>query len=326
MSEHTNKDILFLSDSRAVQIISSILGEIDRAVSTSAYRATVYLCVSAIEGIFGDLLRLLRAVDPIVRANWPRTDHNTEKRVDKLTLEEREAVLTKARALPEEFEWLYKPLREFRNYIHPDQELAEMKPIELSTAQAALCALNALIEKYRNVRFVEGAKWEAVHGAVHVSSSTHVRLMPYRGDDASVVVSEQRAQKSCGIRFDVVIPPGSVFEFVYNFGSRDSFCALRLDKRTGSDGRRGWDSGRLVCTKWREWTMSGRYANEPEVQKEHHKIEALWPSSGQFEFKVDGALLEPSELKDWGFRHEGRIGFMSECGVVRVFNVSVVKK
>ena len=323
LAEHTNKDVLFLSDQKAVEIVRSILAEVDQLVSVGAYRSIVYLCVSAIEGIFGDLLTLLQPTDKKVAGSWPKENGHL-RRVSTLKLRERENILRDAGALPPTFEALYEPLIGFRDFVHLDAELRNRDRIELATSQAALSALNALIEKYRFVRFLSGARWTVHHGAVQVSSPEgQVHLMPSQGDDIALLVSNDRAQKWIGISFDLVIDQGSVFEFIYNFRSKDVFRAVRFDKRVGPAGG-SWNSGRLVCTQWRNWTIDSRLNNEPDVNKEHHKVEIKWPRGQDLKLLVDGAEVRPADRPNWGFRRDQRIGFMSECEDCRLFNLSIL--
>jgi hypothetical protein len=117
MTSFTNKDIEFLSNKDLIEILRAVLDEIDVVTSGDAHRSTTYLAVSAIEGLFGELLVLLR-IQPeggAIPARLPKKDGKPKARED-LTLEEREVVLQAAGALPRDFEMLYGPLRRFRNY------------------------------------------------------------------------------------------------------------------------------------------------------------------------------------------------------------------
>ena len=53
------KDIEFLSNRELVEIFRSVLNELDIVASAGAHRATTYLAVSPIEGIFGEIVKLL---------------------------------------------------------------------------------------------------------------------------------------------------------------------------------------------------------------------------------------------------------------------------
>ena len=74
MTNSTNKNIEFLSNPELVAILRTILDEIDVVVSAGAHRSTTYLAVSAIEGLFGEILKL-RRIGPTtvtVPGGWPK--------------------------------------------------------------------------------------------------------------------------------------------------------------------------------------------------------------------------------------------------------------
>ncbi len=58
MANLTNQNIDFLSDRELVNILLSVLNEIDLVASVGGHRSTTYLAVSAIEGLFSEILRL----------------------------------------------------------------------------------------------------------------------------------------------------------------------------------------------------------------------------------------------------------------------------
>jgi hypothetical protein len=85
MVNATNKNIEFLSDGELIEILKSVLQEIDIVVSSGAHRSTTFLAVSAIEGLFGEIMRL-KKIPPVNKKGKPTTIAN-------LTLEEREPCL-----------------------------------------------------------------------------------------------------------------------------------------------------------------------------------------------------------------------------------------
>jgi len=129
MVNFTNKDIEFLSNRELVDILRSLLHELDVVASSGAHRSTTYLAVSAIEGLFGEILKLLRIQPSTVPQAWPTDKKGKPKALTDLSLYERELVLQAANALPQDFEKLYGPVRGFRNYMHPERELKERTPI-----------------------------------------------------------------------------------------------------------------------------------------------------------------------------------------------------
>ncbi len=71
MTNLTNKSLEFLSNEELINILQSVLSEIDVAENVKAHRSTTYLAVSAIEGLFGELLKLLM-LEPSTVPSWPK--------------------------------------------------------------------------------------------------------------------------------------------------------------------------------------------------------------------------------------------------------------
>lgn len=308
MENVTDKDIEFLSNQELIDLLRSLLGEIDVVASNGAHRSTTYLAVSAIEGLFGELLTLLRI------------PHRAD-----LTLEQREQLLYDAGALPKDFEDLYKPVRRFRNYMHPDRELKNKIPIDQSTGQLALACLNALIEKYADKRFAARQVWERKHGVANVPEEKVIHMPQTVGDDISLLVSDFSADKVKEVVFKVTIPPSAVFNFVYNYFSLDKWCAARIEGREGQGGK-GYDNGKILCHKWRAWAVDGRYVAEPNPTTRQHTVRVpLDPPTG-FALTVDGALLVLQAGADWAFDATGKVGFMTELGAVSVTDLEVKGK
>lgn len=169
MRDLVNKNIGFLSNRELELILMSSIEELNLVANSGAHRSTTYLAVSAIEGLFAELIRLLNIQPSDVPGAWPINPRSTTpKNRKKLELHEKEKVLCAAGALPEGFERLYEPVRGFRNYMHPERELKDKKPIQQSVGQAAVACLNAVIEKYSAQRFAANHVWKLVHGAARV--------------------------------------------------------------------------------------------------------------------------------------------------------------
>ncbi len=116
MASFTNKDIEFLSNRGLVDILRELLHELDVVASSGAHRSTTYLAVSAIEGLFGEILKLLGIQPSTVPSGvWPAYQSGKRKGKPKeladFSLVDREAVLKAAEALPPHFEDLYGPVR-----------------------------------------------------------------------------------------------------------------------------------------------------------------------------------------------------------------------
>lgn len=324
MADHTNKDIEFLSNRELVGILRSLLDELDVVANTGAHRATTYLAVSAIEGIFGEILRLLDIGPGAVPGKWPKRKDGGLKKPAELTLAEREWVLKAAGALPSSFEELYGPVRGFRNYMHPERELKDRTPIAQSVAQLALACLNGLIEEYAPRRFAAGQEWQLMYGIAQVPAADVVRMPQNPGEAVSFLVSKLPAERFEEVAFRVSMPPDTVFNFVYNYFSLDQFRAARIEGRAGQNGR-GFDNGQVLCTKWRAWGMNGRYTadSEPSPRELQHAMRVTFDPPGAFVPIVDGVPLELQGGIDWEYDPQGKIGFMTELGPVSVIDLVV---
>jgi hypothetical protein len=203
--------------------------------------------------------------------------------------------------------------------MHPACEIKDQTPIAQSIAQLALAALNALIEKYQLRRFVAAQEWTRVYGLAQVPADNVIHMPQNPGENASVLISELPAERFQKIKFEVIIPPGAIFNFVYNYFSLDQFMAARIEGREGGDGR-GLDNGRLICTKWQVWTISGRYsaASEPKPRQHQHAVQVVLNPPGTFDLSVDGVPLTLEGGVSWDFNPQGKVGFMTEIGGVSV--------
>ncbi len=313
-----------------MDILRSVLDEIDIVASTGAHRSTTYLAVSAIEGLCDEILNLLGTQPSDAPNAWPKVKNTYKKRhKDNFSLHEILKVLQAVDALPKDFEHLYDdPLRTYRNYIHPDREIREIQkqePIARSVALLALAALNALIEKYENLRFAAGQKWRLEDGLAHVPQ-TNVILMPQNpGEYVSLLTSEFPAEHFREMSFRVIIPPDAIFNYVYNFVSLDQFMAARIEGRQKADGN-GCDNGRLRCPLWRAWYISDRYESEPDPSLRQHTVKVVMDPSGNFTLTVDQVPLKLKGGAGWDFDPQTKVGFMTELGTVSIVDLEVLAR
>lgn len=321
MGTLTNKDVEFLSNPDLINILHSVLRELDIVGASQTHRSTTYLAVSAIEGIFGELLNLLN-LTPTTASWWPKDHSGKPKDRSKLTLDDRAKILENESALPTGFEKLYDPVRVYRNYMHPERELKELSPIAQSVAQLALACLNALIEKYSPQRFAANQIWQVEHGFTKILSNSLIQISPKSAEKHSVLVSERPASAFREITFDVLMPPDTIFNFLFNYSSLDSWRAARIDAR---DERSMYakDAGLLFCNHWPAWSVIGRYVNEPKADALKHSVVVKLDSPGTFSIVVDGEPLALQRKVEWGFDRGGRIGFMGELGPISIDNLDV---
>lgn len=321
MTDLVNKNIGFLSNRELEIILRSSLEELDLVANSGAHRSTTYLAVSAIEGLFAELIRLLDIQPSDVPGAWPNKSRSTTpKKPKNLDLHEKERVLDAAGALPQDFEKLYEPVRRFRNYMHPERELKDRKPIKQSVGQAAVACLNALIEKYSAQRFAANHVWKLVQGEARVPADKTIEMIP--SGRGALLVTDAAANSLTRMMFRLLIPPGAIFNLVYNYSSIDHWRAVRVEGREGPSGR-GQDNGLIECWAWGAWANSGRYINEPDPKLRQHEIQVVLDPPGSFQTFVDGVLLELADGVDWGFDPDGRVGFMTELGLVSIVDLTL---
>jgi hypothetical protein len=322
-AKFVSTDVEFLSNADLINVVQSLLNEIDLVASAEAHRSTLFLAASAIEGLFGELLKRV-SLGSI--PGWPK--EGTEYRpVEKLSFFEREKLLKKSGALPKDFEELFKPVRTFRNYMHTERELRELTPIERSSGQAALACLNVLIEKYASERFAAGQIWDLKYGVAQVPASNIIQMPQLIGQEKSFLVSRLPAQKFKEMSFVVNITPNAIFNFLYGCESLDQWKAARVEGRVGP-GNSGLDNGQVVCLKWPAWAMGARYtkASEPSPKLRQHPIRVVLDPPNQFAITVDAVKLILDSGADWDFDPHGKVGFMTELGAVTISDLQVILK
>jgi hypothetical protein len=309
MTIHTNQNIDFLSNQEVINILLSILNEIETVASVGAHRSTTYLAVSAIEGLFSEILKLRQIT--------------TTKKPDDLFLNEKFNVLQAAgvQVISEDFQSLFMPLRDYRNYMHPNLEKSK-NAITQSVAQRALSSLNSLIEQYENLRFIAGQEWRREYGIAQVPDNKTIHMPPNPGDHVSLLISEQAASQFKEISFRAVIPRNTIFNFIYNFQSMNHFAGARIEGRETSDGK-GFDNGRFRCVKWRAWPINARYIVEPSPAKQARDVRIVLNPPQDFSLIVDGLKLELEDNTRWGFQPKRKIGFMTELGLVSILDLKV---
>ncbi len=320
MANLTNKNLDFLSNEELINVLQSVLNELDVVISAGAHRSATYLAVSAIEGLLGELIRLLRISPSTIAGHWPQY-RGKDKGFDHLTLEDKINIFKYSGALPVSFdENLYHTVREYRNYMHPMVELKDLRPIRQSVGQLALGCLNALIEKYESMRFVASQRWQLVGGLAQVPANNVIHMPQKPGEFISLLVSEQSAKDFRGMKFRVIIPPGAIFNFIYSYFSLNEFMGARIEGREGYKGL----AGKLKCTKWEAWTIDDQYtaSSEPDPLLQEHNVEINLDSPEDFSIAVDGKYLELKRT-DWDFRPEGKIGFITEWGGVSILDLEI---
>ncbi len=333
MTRFTNQNLEFLSNEDLIRVLQSVLREIDVVANAESYRSTTYLAVSAIEGLFGELRKLLDITPKTVPSGqWPQTknkDKNKirDKTINELKLEDMIEIFKAMSKLPQNFEALYHAVRHFRNYMHPESELKDLRtdfePIQQSVAFAALACLSALIEKYESIRFVAGQQWRLMYGFAQIPSNNLMHL-PHN-DFVSLIVSEQPADHFREINFRLKIPRNGIFNFIYSYSSKDDFLGARIEGRESEPGK-GLDNGRLHCAKWRDWSLTARYKHEPDPSLREHAVKIVLDPTGTFNLVVDQVQLELEDNVSWDFDPQKKIGFMAEHKLITLADMMVIPR
>ncbi len=150
--------------------------------------------------------------------------------------------------------------------------------------------------------------------------SENVILMPQNSGQAkSLLTSKAIASEFRSLSFNVDIPRGAIFNFVYNYQSKDSFMAARIEGR-GEDV--GFHDGKLYASSWDSWHIVAPYTPEtaPNPSRREHTVEV---TMSPFSVKVDEKRLILKDNVDWGFDPNKRIGFMSEQVLVSILDLQI---
>ncbi len=144
--DFTRVDLASLSSAlTSAEVVAARLGEIDRCLEAKAPLAVVFLVGSTLEGLLMDLA-VAQAVTFTAATAAPRI-RGTVKPVQEWKLGELIAVARELRVLSEDIARHAEHVRNFRNYIHPRQQLKESFEPRMETALIAQQVLRgALID------------------------------------------------------------------------------------------------------------------------------------------------------------------------------------
>ncbi len=321
----TNKNLDFLSDEKIINLVNSILTEIDVVSSVGAHRSTTYLSVSAIEGLFDALIQL-KDINASNLPTWPQYKDKIRKGVakkfDDLTLEDKEYILRDVNALHPDFTAIYQTVRKFRNYMHPEREIRNKTPITQSIGQLTLASLNALIEQFEFTRFIANHEWKLIYGLARVPNNRTIHMPQNPGQYKSLLVSDKKAGSFKELRFRVVVPNEAIFNFIYNYFSPNKFMGARIEGRVGIDGR-GSHNGRLIGSSLDSWSINAQYTanTEPDPKKQEHTVRVVMQPQTAFAIYVDNVQLILRNGTDWEYNPEGQIGFLTELVPVSIVDV-----
>jgi hypothetical protein len=323
----TNKQLDFISDVDLRKALLERLDELDRVFLVNANYSTVFGSLGAIEGIFRHIALIYK--DEILSSStYPRTRKGNKKEFNHLTLDELYIELKTLEILPDisEYEHLYKLFRNYRNCIHPQEQVLKGWKIDLGQAQMAIGLLNATTQNLDRNIFIGKHIFEKVAGNPYYDSKKVLQLEFIGTPHNSFLILKRPISQKLLITFDVDLPQGSLLNFVFNFVNEGDFKMLRLDNRRN----RPYPNAVLRSSQKYSWNVSLR-ANPlkpPDIEQFPVRIDLDF-SSRLFEFIVNNVIYTFEDL-DNKTRHlfdeihqNRRVGFFNEVGIAKLSNIEI---
>lgn len=302
----TIKDLGFISDPALERILRSILEEIDRVYLAEGYRSTLYLSISAVEGVLNHVINL----------NASLAQPLTKRAISNLKLADLIKLCSSLGLIPSELEKTYEELRKSRNFIHPEAELKAKKSIHIGLCQLAMGILNTTLKELETKRFIDGTIWSVVSGRpTYLLLNKQLKLEFVHFPTESNIMTENLKSKDFQISFDLTIPPNSILNFIYNIESDERFWMARLDTRSPSD------DGVLICFNKFQWHTKQRFVVSPQIINNKCLVNISFVE-GVFSFSVDNVPLQVVG-GNWNFDPSKPAGFFNECSTVNLENFSI---
>jgi hypothetical protein len=323
----TRKDLNFINDIDLRNTLRDRLEELDRVFLVNGHYSTVFLAIGCIEGAFKHIAQIYKA-EIKGSPQYPKKSNGQLKDFDNLTIDDLRILLTEQDILPSitKFEHVYNVFRDYRNFVHPQAHTRKGWQVGLGQAQMALGLLNATISELAEYIFIGKNRFNTVAGKPDFDS--HEVLNLHRTDDSplqSFVVLERDISDTLSLTFDLELPQGSVFNFVFNYKDDGNFKMFRLDNRKPNYNRV------LHCTQkyhWRETLFVDPESPVDTLMPIVIKIDFL---NKVFSVSVCGVS---HTFKDRSVNRNSRdlfaeispglkIGFFNEEGVVRLSNIQL---
>ena len=311
----TTRKIGFISDPKLRLIILDLLQEIDNVFGVSAFRSTLYLSVSAIEGILKHVLQL-NQIKAQKSSSYPKT-RRKPKKIEDLSLFECINICADLSLIPSWLEKTCNQLRMFRNYIHPELEVITNDKINIGISEIAIGILNNTLLSLDCFRFIEGATWKVISGNPTYSlSNSKLRLSRESNERTySFIITDHYVGKSFNIEYDAIFHGPGILNFVYNYQSEESFFMIRIDKREK------YNDCLLECLKKHFWQIKNNFVMNTEKGVNKHRINIKIDNSS-LEFIVDGSPIK-IEGRDWNYNPNMGIGFFNEGLDVDIENLCI---
>ena len=324
----TNPHLDFISDVDLRNALLERLHELDRVFLVNANYSTIFIAISALEGIFKYIASIFK--DEIrSSSSYPRYTKGNKKPFDKLTIDETYVELKNLSILPDipEYEILYRLLREYRNFIHPSAQVHKGWEIKVGQAQLALGLLNVTIQNLERNIFIGKHIFEKVSGNPNYDSTSNVlRLEADATPHNSFIVLNRSVSEKLIITFDLDLPDRSLLNFVFNFVEEGDFKMVRLDNRRNS----AYPNAVLRSSQKYLWNyyLVADPRLLPEKDNFSVRIEIDIPQK-LFEFIVDGKSYQFSKKdgkQSYLFNEieKGRkVGFFNEVGPTKLSSLNI---
>lgn len=147
------------SELTAQQIVQARLDEIDRSVEAEAPLAVIFLAGSTLEGLLSELATEHAAT--YASCGQAPKKKGKVKPIDSWTLSELITVSHELGVLSKDVAKFASQVRNFRNYIHPRQQLKEQFEPRMDTAKIAYHVLKAALVDLQRIN-ERGAHWETI--------------------------------------------------------------------------------------------------------------------------------------------------------------------
>jgi hypothetical protein len=315
--EATSKDLNFISDPELAQIIKGVLFEIDNLTVVRAHRSMIYLSMSTLEGILSNVLGLNLAKIKAL-TSYPKKRGGTLKDFDDLVLADKIVLAKDLDIIAPEFYDTFKKFKEFRNYMHPLEELRRKHKLDIGLGQVALGLMNHTISKLERIRFIDEKIWKVESGIpLHVSGQ---KKLEFRfvgvSPTNSFLITDDYKSRDVQIKFDLHIGAEVVFNFVYNYETDEKFQMLRFDTRATEF------SGLLNCAHKYGWQLVEQHKSKWVIKtSEPNQIE-LKLQAGLLKVYLNGNELLSGVTLSWD--NQKAFGFFNEVNHVYISNLKII--
>lgn len=326
-TEITKKDINFINDIDLRVMLLERLNELDKVFLVNGNYSTIFLAISTIEGIFKYIATIFKT-EISKSSNYPSDSKGKRKDFNKLSINELYLLLKERDILPDitSFEHVYSLFKDYRNFIHPQAQRRKDWLIDLGQAQMALGLLNATIGHLAQYIFIDKEIFRKLAGNPDYDSNRVLHLKLHRTPLHSFLVLNRQISNTLSLNFDLELPQGSVFNFVFNFVDEDNFKMLRLDNRRNPRT----PNCLLYCTQKYFWRII-LFADPPHPPPKSllsiaitvdfpKKLFSLAVNGDSYSFKDEKGNVKDlfSQIKP-----NLKIGFFNELGTVKLSNISL---